>query len=214
MAEGLALQVDFAWSKFRNTVSEKNGDDLKPLYIQHFRPTKPQLRFESAIDGSNIATGIIHSFSISGDCTIRGYEINLKPLKRLKTQYNYLSRAFASGTNSVPVAITWTANCSLKRWNFICLDSDQLPIAKFSVNVWALKEVGNIYFEKSKEEISEEVRDEVVITGLTLFYVMMTRMNNPLNLLGAAFAKPGKVTETDEKRELIGDSEKDSEKRM
>jgi hypothetical protein len=26
-----------------------------------------------------------------------------------------------------------------------------------------------------------------------LLYVMVTRINNPLNLLGAAFAKPGRV---------------------
>lgn len=75
----------------------------------------------------------------------------------------------------------------------MCLDANQLPIAKFSVNLWAVKQVGNFHFEKPKAEISEDMRDEIVVTGITLLYVMTTRMNNPLNLLGAAFAKPGKV---------------------
>ena len=69
----------------------------------------------------------------------------------------------------------------------------QEAIAKFSVNLWALKQVGNIYFERSEQEVGEGLRDEVVVTGLTLLYVMMSRMNNPLQLLGSAFAKPGKV---------------------
>ena len=56
-----------------------------------------------------------------------------------------------------------------------------------------MKQVGNFYFDKTEEEVSESLRDEVVITGLTLLYVMTTRMNNPIHLLGAAFAKPGKV---------------------
>jgi hypothetical protein len=59
--------------------------------------------------------------------------------------------------------------------------------------LWALKQVGNFYFEKRENGLPESLRDEVVITGLTLLYVMTTRMNNPVHLLGAAFAKPGKA---------------------
>jgi hypothetical protein len=190
---GLTLQVDFAWSKFRNIVSSKSPDGtIIPLYIQHFRPTKPQLRFESAINKTNIAKGTIHSFSISADCILHGREIILKPLKRWKTQYNYLSCALGGSGEAVPVS--WIANSSLKVLNFVCVNSaTQEPIAKFGVNIWAMKQVGNIYFEKSESNIEEKLRDEVVVTGLTILYVMMSRMNNPLNLLGSAFAKPGKV---------------------
>lgn len=48
------------------------------------------------------------------------------------------------------------------------------------------------------------MRDEVVITGLTLLYVMMTRMNNPLHLLGSVFSKPGKVEGKGEEVEMEG----------
>jgi hypothetical protein len=189
---GLTLQVDFAWSKFRNIISEKNGSTLTPLYIQHFRPTKPQLRFDSAHNNANMATGTINNFSISGECTLHSKTITLKPLKRWKTEYNYLSSTL-SPDPSTPVPISWIANSSLKIWDFVCLDANHLPIAKFSVNWWALKQVGNFHFEKSKEAVTAEVRDEIVVTGLTLLYIMSARMNNPLHLLGAAFAKPGKV---------------------
>ncbi|KAI4621937.1 hypothetical protein J4E81_010914 [Alternaria sp. BMP 2799] len=188
-SSGLILQVDFAWSKFRNVVASKGADQqLTPLYVQHFRPAKPQLRFERASDHTIIAKGTIHSFSISGDCIIHGQEVILKPLKRWKTKYNYLSHALGG------IPITWTANSTMKVWDFVCINSaTQESIAKFSVNLWAMKQVGNFYFEKTEEEVTEALRDEVVVTGLTLLYLMMTRMNNPIHLLGAAFAKPGKV---------------------
>lgn len=189
---GLTLQVDFAWSKFRNIISEKNGDQLTPLYIQHFRPTKPQLRFDTAHDNVNMASGTIHNLSISAECVLHGKTIPLKPLKRWKTQYNYLSTAL-SPDPSAPVPISWIANSSLKLWDFVCLDANQIAIAKFSVNWWALKQVGNFHFDKSADEVTKEARDEIVVTGLTLLYVMTTRMNNPLHLLGSVFAKPGRV---------------------
>jgi hypothetical protein len=82
---------------------------------------------------------------------------------------------------------------SMKTWDFVCLDENQIAVAKLSANFWDLKQVGNFYFEAGEEEVSAEMRDEVVVTGLTILYVMMTRMNNPLHLLGSMFSKPGRV---------------------
>ncbi|KAJ4985358.1 hypothetical protein SVAN01_09113 [Stagonosporopsis vannaccii] len=190
--KGVTLQVDFAWSKFRNIVSEKDGDKLTPVYIQHFRPTKPQLRIEDATNSTQISTGTINNVSIAAECTIHGHKIDIKPLKKWKTAYNYLSSTLSSSGSPTP--ITWITTSSMKIWDFICIDSTtQAPIAKFSVNFWALKQVGNFHFEQSAATLSSEVRDEVVTVGLTILYVMMTRMNNPLHLLGATFAKAGKV---------------------
>lgn len=208
--KGLHLVVDFAWSKFRNLINEKHADGrLSPLYIQHFRPTKPQLRFGYADPKdatkelqSDIANGTINNVAIDGDCVIHGRAIHIKPLKRWRTQYNYLSHAIASSTSD-PVPVNWIAKCTLKLWDFVCINTQtQEPIAKFSVNWWAIKEVGNIYFEKPREMMSQEVLDEVVITGVTIVYIMMTRINNPLNLVGAMFAKPGKVEGKGEEVEL------------
>jgi hypothetical protein len=193
---GATLQVDFAWSKFSNIVSEKTGDQLTPVYIQHFRPTKPQLRIEDASTHTPISTGTINNVSIAAECTVHGEVIPIKPLKKWKTAYNYLSTTLSA--TSSPVPISWTTTTSLKIWDFICIDSKtQTPIAKFSVNWWAIKQVGNFHFEQDAATLRREVRDEIVTVGLTIFYVMATRMNNPLHLLGAAFAKAGKVEDDD-----------------
>lgn len=54
-------------------------------------------------------------------------------------------------------------------------------------------QVGIFHFEESAADLSKEGRDEIVVVGLTIFYVMITRMNNPLNIAGAIFARTGKV---------------------
>lgn len=191
---GLHLRVDFAWSKFKNIISEMNGDKETPIYIQHFRPLKPQLRIDNASNNQQIATGSINTFAISAECTVNNQTIAIKPVKRWKTHYNYLSTNL-SADPTTPTPITWIANSSLKIWDFVCLDANQIAIAKFSVNWWAIKQVGNFYFEKSADRVSKEARDEVVITGLTLLYVMTTRINNPLNIVGSVFGKTEKVDE-------------------
>lgn len=190
--KGVTLQVDFAWSKFRNIVSERDGDKITPLYIQHFRPTKPQLRIEDATSSTQISTGTINNVSIAAECTVHGQHIDIKPLKKWKTAYNYLSTTLSPSSSPIPV--TWITSSSMKIWDFHCIDSTtQASIAKFSVNFWALKQVGNFHFEQSAAALSKDVRDEIVTVGLTILYVMMTRMNNPLHLIGATFAKAGKV---------------------
>ncbi|KAI0569572.1 hypothetical protein TUN199_11536 [Pyrenophora tritici-repentis] len=91
----------------------------------------------------------------------------------------------------------------MKIWYFVCINSvTQEPIPKFAVNYWALKNLGNFYFEKSAGEIPDNLRDEVVVTGLTILYTMATRINNPIQLIGAVFAKPGKVEGEEGRPEL------------
>lgn len=195
--KGLTLQVDFAWSKFRNTISSKSpSGTLTPLYIQHFRPTKPQLRFELADTHQQFATGLLKSVSITSEITLHGRAITLTPLSNWKSKYNYLSSTLSRDPDT-PEPVTWLTNSSMKLWNFVCLDKNQLPIAKFSANIWALKEVGNFHFTESGEELGREARDEVVVVGLTLFYVICHRMNNPLNILGSMFGKAGPVRGTE-----------------
>jgi len=197
-AHSLTLQVNYIWGKFRNEIFSKDADGhVTPLYDMHFRLLKPQLRFIRVVDKAQIAKGTVNGFSISGECMIHDRKLTLKPLKRWKTQYNYLSHAL----DGVP--ISWIANSSMTVWDFVCVNSvTQEPIAKFAVNLWALKNVGNFYFEKSAEDIPDGLRDEVVVVGLTLLYTMTSRINNPVQLVGAVFAKPGKAEREEDQTEL------------
>lgn len=62
------------------------------------------------------------------------------------------------------------------------------------LRMFSLTNVGSLTFAKTKAELSQEMIDEVVVAGTTILYIMLMRMNNPLHLVGAAFAKPGKVS--------------------
>lgn len=72
----------------------------------------------------------------------------------------------------------------------VCLDERQMAVARFSANAWATSKVGNIKF-MGPRATEQGVRDENVVTGLTLFYCMVLRPNSLLSLIGAMVAQPG-----------------------
>ncbi|KAL2062052.1 hypothetical protein VTL71DRAFT_6318 [Oculimacula yallundae] len=188
------LQVVFSWRKFESLVSEKveEGQIAKPIYIVDYHTLKinPRLDFKSVADGSIIGTGTVHPVSINADCVHRGQAIELQATSRLHTRYLHLSYNFSD--TEKPVPMTWASDCDFKTWDFVCLDPNQMPVARFSANIWATKKVGNIEFLGERTAISEAAREEIVITGLTLFSCMTLRMNNFLNLFGMV-PKPANV---------------------
>ncbi|KAL9027710.1 MAG: hypothetical protein Q9196_003805 [Gyalolechia fulgens] len=186
------LQIDFSWSKFKARISDRaNLSD--PVYIVDFKlHTTRCIIVNSATDNTTIGAGIIHFFSIHPDYELHGRKGTIKALKRWKTSYTHLSNAFAPSPDSPPVTMTWTSSSNFKTWDFICLDEQQMPVAKFSANLWAIKKVGDIEFMGPKSA-SVAARDEIVVTGLTLFCCMVARMNNLLTFFGAIFARTGPI---------------------
>lgn len=86
--------------------------------------------------------------------------------------------------------MTWTTSSNFVNWDFVCLDENSEPVARFSSNVWAVKKLGFIEFMSDKAN-DPAAREEIVVIGLTIYYTMLLRMNNIFQLFGAAFAKPG-----------------------
>ena len=116
-----------------------------------------------------------------------------------KIEYEYFSTHFSDPeSEGKPVPMTWICDTGLKTWEFVCLDKNQMPVARFRANVWALKKIG--LFELLGRAREDEGRDEVVVTGLTLFYVTVMRVNNVFNLLGSIFSKPGNEKENENER--------------
>ena len=182
------LQIDFAWKKFQSLITTK--DDLRsdPIYIVDYKTLKPHLIFKSAAEDKPFATGSLHTFTINADCEIHQQPVSIQPLKRFKTKYTHRSHAITREDGS-PMDMTWTANCGLKWWDFICLDEFLEPVAKLSLNVWALKKLGTIELMGPRSN-SCLARDELVVTAFTLCYCMILRCNNILSFFGAIFAHP------------------------
>jgi len=76
-----------------------------------------------------------------------------------------------------------------------------MPVAKFSARWFGVKKLAYIEF-LGEHALSEAVRDEIVVMGTTLYWGMVIRMNNPLNLVGSALLTTG-----DEKNKVEGKSE-------
>jgi hypothetical protein len=170
-------------------ISDYDNPQSDPIYVVDFKAVKaPHLIFKSATDDSAIGAGTFHTVSINADYEVHARKGTLKAQKRFKTEYTYRSRAFSD--NDSPVTMTWTSSSGFKTWDFVCMDEQQIPVAKFSANLWAIKKVGRIEFLGLKAD-SDAVRDEIVVTGLTLFYCMLLRANNIFAFFGAIFSRPG-----------------------
>lgn len=75
-----------------------------------------------------------------------------------------------------------------KYWDFILLDSNKEPVARFRSNVWAYKKLGLIEFQG---DYSQRTKEEILITGFTVYYNFLLRANNVFQLFGAIGAKTG-----------------------
>ena len=189
-AESQTLQIDFLWSKGKARITRKGDPDATPIYmVECKRWYKSKIIFKSLPDNSIIGTGIPHAISISPSCVVHDHPITLQALKSLKTSYTHLSPAF-SVDGIEPMPMTWTSTANFKTWDFVCLDVNQIPVARFSARWWAIKKFAYIEF-LGEHELSEAVRDEIVIMGTMLYFGMVVRINNPLNLVGSVLHTTG-----------------------
>lgn len=204
------LQVDFSWKKFKALITEVDKPS-EPLYIVEFQVVKsPLILVKSAADGKVVGSGSLHPFSINAGFELHGEKGQLKALKRWKTQYTHLSRAYSDG--KTPTPMTWTSKSDFKTWDFICMDEKQVAVAKFSARNWSMTKIGNIEFQGPKAG-SPAARDEIVVTGLTLLYCMLLRASSLLSFFGAFFARPGPIKQQEgaESQGVVGDGDQRDE---
>ncbi|KAF2716229.1 hypothetical protein K431DRAFT_289585 [Polychaeton citri CBS 116435] len=176
-----SLRVDFTWRKGAARISEPEQPD-DAVYIADLRLIKaPHMVVKRVTDDRVIGSGSLSAVSINASYEIGDQKHKLQAAKRLKTEYTHLSHAYSSSES--PVAMTWKSKANFKTWDFICVDEQQQPVARFTSNIWYVKKVGNIEFLGPKAN-DQAAREEILIVGLTLYNMMLLRINNPLNLLG------------------------------
>lgn len=196
-SQSRSLLVDMKWRSLRFLIKDACNPEAAPLYQVALQVVMaPHLQFKS-IEGNGIerlvGTGTIHTFSISPDYELYGKPATLKAQKRFSTYYTHMSTAFSD--TKEPVTMTWTSNTDFKGWDFVCVDHNQVPVAKFSSKIWAVKKFGTIELLGPKAD-DPAARDEIVVIAVTLFYCMYLRVNNPFNLLGSAFMSKDKAEQS------------------
>ncbi|OQE46387.1 hypothetical protein PENCOP_c001G05854 [Penicillium coprophilum] len=183
------FKVDFTWKKWKALVSDANNPDSGPLYTVHFPFSfGTTMVFKKAPDEEVIGNSKLNLVSINAEYELRGQKAHLLAQKRWRTVYTHRSLNF-SDTES-PVTMTWTSDAGFKNWDFVCVDEQQMPVAKFTANCWGVTKIGKIEFSGPKAD-NRAAQEEIMVTGITLFYCMMLRCNNVFNLFGAIFARPG-----------------------
>ncbi|KAF9775704.1 hypothetical protein IL306_006164 [Fusarium sp. DS 682] len=208
-----AFEVDYKWKKFKSLVSEKDPqtNTTTPKYIVDYHAFKcPSLVFHPYEDPSAvIGSGTLHPVTIHADYELHGQKGTIKALKRFMTSYTHLSYNYSTSPDGTPAAMTWTSASSFKTWDFICLDEQESAVAKFSANSWSLNSVGNVEFLGPKAN-DPAAREEILVTGMTLFYQMLLRSTNFLSLGGAIFARPGPLDKEAAPKKPLTDDDKRS----
>ncbi|OAQ67770.1 hypothetical protein VFPPC_04122 [Pochonia chlamydosporia 170] len=181
------LQVDYTWKNLTARISEPSNPS-QPIYIVDYRTFKsPHLLFKDAADNT-FGSGTLHAVSINADYELHGQKGKLKALRHFHTEYTHLSRVYSK--NGAPAAMNWSSDCDFRNWDFTCKGEDGVPVARFVSNCWSLKKVGMIEFYGPLGQ-SKEAREEIVVTGLTLFSCMVLRTTSLLSFFGGVFARPG-----------------------
>ncbi|KAJ5550754.1 hypothetical protein N7461_005452 [Penicillium sp. DV-2018c] len=192
-ANGPTFTVDFTWKKWQCKISDANNPGSDPLYTVHFpmslfSKSAADIVFKRNPSEEVIGSGNINAISINASYELHGQKGHLLAQKRFKTVYTHRSLNF-SDTES-PVTMTWTSDAGFKSWDFVCVDEQQMPVARLSTNCWAVKKIGKIEFLGPKAD-SRAAQEEIMVTGITLYSCMILRCNNIGNFFGAVFARPG-----------------------
>lgn len=93
----------------------------------------------------------------------------------------YTQRSLAMSDTEMPATLTWTINTDFMAWNFVCVDEQKMPVARFVVNNWGVKRLGRIEFMGPRAN-SEALREEIVVVGTTLAYWMFLRCRSVSSL--------------------------------
>jgi hypothetical protein len=159
------LLVNFSWKKFSTVISD-SAEPTKPLYTIAYNVLRsPDMDFRSVADNKQLAHANVHVFGINPTLILHGKEMSLRASRRLKTQYSYPSTAVSS--NGAPTLLTYTSESSFKNWDYILLDPQLQPVARFSSNLWATKKIGKIEFMGNLAQ-NQQFREEVIVTSLTV----------------------------------------------
>ncbi|KAF4556442.1 Hypothetical protein D9617_1g083200 [Elsinoe fawcettii] len=188
------FRFDFQWSNFKTRIHDEASLEGQPMYIADFKlwAWRPKVFLKSGDGNTVIGAGVLPNFTISPTLTIHGRDIKIEAARKLKTHYVYPSQTILSSGH--PQTMTWITTNTAKWWHFNLLDENQQPIARYSVNFWALKEFA--YLEIMGDYAhNEKAVEEILATAFTVYSCILYRSNNIFNLLGSAFHKKPKAKE-------------------
>lgn len=209
------LQVNFSWRKYTTIITE-TGSDI-PLYFAKYNPITMKTVFKTGqaaaklmasdtdadsinLEAENddvIGNSRVKVFHIDCPTTVRGRSVALSAASRIMTRYNYSSLAFASDPLK-PAVMTWKCNSKIKVFDFDLLDEQEQTVARYNTKYLGVKKYATIelFGPNAWDSLATE---EVIVTGLTMYFCMIYRVSSPVPLVGALVSRGGKDFKVTEK---------------
>jgi hypothetical protein len=128
-------------------------------------------------NGTILANVVYHAIRSKIDVSFRDHTITL-PIKWLTTETTYASDALQSAS------LQWRNKTGLKSSVLQCSNEKGVPLAKITTPLWHLKNKSDFDFF-GEVSADPDVVDEMVATGLAMFYYVIRRRRNA-GLVGAA----------------------------
>ncbi|KAF7712430.1 Uncharacterized protein PECH_003247 [Penicillium ucsense] len=169
------MSVDLSWRKREFHIKDTHNSNPSPLYTIHCHSHSDKaLSIHSDTTDQLIGTSKIHSATGGSTYKLYGYNGSIQAEKQAQTSYTFLSWAYSTYPGT-PVQMSWISRGGLKTWDFVCVNDRQETVAKFSANMWAMKNVGTIEMTGPKAW-DRTACDEIVVVGLTLYYGWLMRV--------------------------------------
>lgn len=182
-------RFEYTWYNFKGRIYDDTKPGEEPIYIADFaKLRRPHAIYKRVDDDKIIGTGTVHYFKLDTEYESYGRKDTLVAQKRFRAIYTHRSPAMSD--TEQPVTMTWTSESGFKEWDFVCVDENQMPVARFSMNPWRMAKMGTIEFTGPKAD-SQALREELIVAGITLAYHIMVRSSNFFSVAGALFASPG-----------------------
>ncbi|CAG8012254.1 unnamed protein product [Penicillium olsonii] len=196
--ENPIFTVTFTWKQWQGKIFDTQNPS-EPIYTINFpfqfaSKSAASMIFKKAPTEEVVGTGKLNLVSIDPSYVLHGQKSQLLAQRRFRTVYTHRSLNFA--TNRTPVTMTWSSAAGFKTWDFVCVDEQQNAVAKFTGNPWGVTNIGKIEFDGPKKH-DRAAQEELLVTGITLFYCVMIRCNSIFNLFGAIFSRPGRKAHVD-----------------
>ncbi|KAF2485585.1 hypothetical protein BDY17DRAFT_293928 [Neohortaea acidophila] len=155
------------WKSTKALVNDvSTGTTLYELDVPTIFRSKVLMR--TANDDAEIGHCQSSLFKSTLKAELRGQALELQLKKRFSSDYTYASPAFGGAT------MTWTFHSGWSDIYYVLLDEQSLPVARWTARGPSIfTNLGKVEFLGTKAE-SQEAREEIFLTGLTLIYIIVT----------------------------------------
>ena len=139
-------------------------DKSTVLYVAKFRVRRPQMTFQRPTTNADLGTVSFHTLSSCIDVTLHDQSVRLTSKGTLKNGYSFVSQTFRNET------MTWKREGGFKDLAMVCVDGEDVPVARIFASDWSVKELGKMELLGPKAQ-SGDALDEIVVTGLAILNV-------------------------------------------